>query len=114
LVVLNKKAKNFLKNSAAVGHGVKGLPLAALAQEFDSCRRTPRRQGLNAVRCGDRSLMLWATASDEHFSKILIGPIISENHDKLNIYKKNQTRGSYDLEEFDMFLSWHILTAWAA
>jgi hypothetical protein len=55
---------------------VPGAVLAALAQEFDSCRRSPRRQGLNAVGCGDRSLTTWVTASDVHLSKILIQPII--------------------------------------
>jgi hypothetical protein len=62
-----KRPKTSLKNPAAVWHDVKGLRraarrqvpgavLAALAQEFDSCRRSPRRQDLNAVRCGGRSL----------------------------------------------------------
>jgi hypothetical protein len=37
--------------------------LIALAREMDSCRRSPRRQGLNAVRYGGRSLMPRVTAA---------------------------------------------------
>jgi hypothetical protein len=55
-----------------------------MAQEIDSSRRAPRRQGLNAVGCGGRSLTPWATAPDVHLSKILIRPFIFENCDKLN------------------------------
>jgi hypothetical protein len=82
-----KKAKNFFKKILspcgmalracrhAARRQVPGAVLATLAQEFDSCR-SPRRQGLNAVRCGGRSLTPWPTTSDVHFSKILIQPII--------------------------------------
>jgi hypothetical protein len=58
-----KKLK--LKNPVVVWHGVKDLPLGgrepaavliALAQEMDYCRRSPWRQGLNAVLYDGRSL----------------------------------------------------------
>jgi hypothetical protein len=48
----------------------------ALALEAGSCRRAPRRQGLNVAGCGGRSLPPWATTPDVHFSKILIRPFI--------------------------------------
>jgi hypothetical protein len=41
----------------------------ALAQEPDSCRRASRRQGLNVVAYGGRSLPLCGTAI--YFSKIM-------------------------------------------
>jgi hypothetical protein len=50
--------------------------LTALALEMDSCHHSPRRQGLNVVRCGGMSLTPWDTVSDVHLSKILIQPII--------------------------------------
>jgi hypothetical protein len=50
--------------------------LPALAQEIDSCRRAPRRQVLNAVECGGKSLTPWGTTPDVHLSKILIRPFI--------------------------------------
>jgi hypothetical protein len=55
---------------------VPNVVLIAPTQEMDSYRRSPRRQALNAVRYGGRSLTSWATASDVHLSKILIRPVI--------------------------------------
>jgi hypothetical protein len=51
-------------------------PHSALALEPGSCRRAPRRQGLNAAGCDGRSLPPWSAAPDVHFSKILIRPFI--------------------------------------
>jgi hypothetical protein len=50
-----------------------GAALPALAQEIDSC---PRRQGLNTVGYGGRSLTPWGTTPYVHLSKILVRPII--------------------------------------
>jgi hypothetical protein len=69
---------------------VPGAALPALVQEIDSCRRAPRRQGLKVVGYGGRRLTPWATSLDVHLSKILVRPIIFENHNKLNI-KKSMT-----------------------
>jgi hypothetical protein len=59
----------------------------ALVQEPHSCRRAPRRHGLNAVGCGGRSLPSWATTPDVHLSKILIRPFIFRKS-RQNKYKK--------------------------
>jgi hypothetical protein len=71
------KLKKFLRaRRRAARRQVPDVVLTALAQEMDSCRRSPQRQGLNAARYGGRSLTPWDTASDVHLSKILIQPII--------------------------------------
>jgi hypothetical protein len=58
LKIFFKKNKNDL---AATWHGGRGLPPchAALPPEVLSCRRTPRRQVLNAVRHGGKYLTPW-------------------------------------------------------
>jgi hypothetical protein len=49
--------------------------LTALAQEMETCHRSPRWHGLNTVRYGGRRLTPWDTALDLHLSKILIQPM---------------------------------------
>jgi hypothetical protein len=55
-----------------------------LAQEPDSCRRAPRRQGLNAVAAAAGT---WATTPDVYLSKILIRPFIFRKSRQINIKK---------------------------
>jgi hypothetical protein len=43
---------------------------ATLPPEASSCRRAPRRQGLNVVGYGGRILPLWGTTPDGRFLKI--------------------------------------------
>jgi hypothetical protein len=73
LVILNKKQKlkKFLPLCGtalraclrAARRQVPDAVLTTLAQEMDSCRRSPG----NAARYGGRSLTPWATASDVYF-----------------------------------------------
>jgi hypothetical protein len=60
----------------------------ALSPEVLSCRRVPRRQGLNAVGHGDRNLPLWVMTPDVYFSNFLIRPFIFRKS-KQNKYKKS-------------------------
>jgi hypothetical protein len=77
-------------------HGDRDLPLggrvlaprrAAPPPEVLSCRRAPRRQGLNAVGYGGRNLPSWGMAPDVYFSNFLIRPFIFRKS-RQNKYKK--------------------------
>jgi hypothetical protein len=57
-------------------------------RRIHSCRRAPRRQGLNAVGYGGRSLLLCGTTPDVHLSKILIPPFIFRKSWQIKYKKK--------------------------
>jgi hypothetical protein len=64
---------------------------SALPPEPGSCRYASWGQGLNTVGYGGKSLQLWGTVPDVHFSKILIRPFIFRKS-RQNKYKKEFKR----------------------
>jgi hypothetical protein len=71
----------------ALGGTVLAPCRAALPPEVLSCRRAPRRMGLNAVGHGSRNLPPRGTVPDVYFPKFLVRPFIFQKS-KQKMYKK--------------------------